>query len=152
MIPEVAATVYKHVAPRLILHSFILIFPALVVTGAAATTPQPYVDYRRDAVNLNLITMGCLEATSGRSISDTVFLLNGSTILYDHSNPVDVDEERVIERVIPNDDNQIVFVINRRAEGEFSCAVRIGAAGSIIIRSGSLPLVGGFVILRLLTS
>ena len=142
MIPEVAA-VHQNMATRLLLHSFILIF---VATAAAGTSPEPYLDHHRDALNLNLITMGCLEATSGRSISNAVFFLNGSTVLYNYSNHVDVDEERVIERVIPDDDNRIVFVINRRAEGEFSCAVRIGTAGNII-RSKSVPVVGELVIL-----
>ena len=88
---------------------------------AAAQAPYTLVDSR--AVGSNVITLRCRNSNDDFD-SQAMYFLNG-TRLDSHDGFQDTDEDPV----------RVVFQINRRLEGEYSC-------GTLLQRSPSLSFVG----------
>lgn len=126
-------------ANLLILHS--LVFSLVVRTPTVAAAILELGHSRN--VNDNSITMGCRDRSIVPSsyFSEAVFFLNYSTMIFNMSKPVTVDPERVIVRIFPEEGNRIVFDLNRLAEGEFSCGVRLEGT---LMRSGPVTLIGEY--------
>jgi hypothetical protein len=99
---------------------------------------RPFVN--QDGEERNRLLLACLDANDAEPMRDAVFFLNGD-LFFDLSNHQLIsDESRPMGRVNTVRDRQIVFSINRNAEGEYSCGIRHGQDS--FTRSSSTLFVG----------
>lgn len=88
------------------------------------------LDYRRDTDDdslRNLLRLRCTNAADGEPDPTAVFFLNGQIFL-DLSNQQPISLERPVERVnVAVGGGEILFLINREAEGSYSCGAREGS-------------------------
>lgn len=99
------------------------------------------LDYRRtvsDSRLRNHLRLGCLDTRDGRLIPGAVFFRNGE-LFFDLADPQPVREDRPVDQVRVVDREEILFILNRDAEGSYSCGVR---EGNSISRSPAIQFVG----------
>ena len=105
---------------------------------------EPVLQYRRaEIVNVNLIVLGCADAADAELRARPVFYFN-IHVFYDFGESEVNDPNRVVVTISAQNDEEIYFVIDRNAEGRYSCSFsRLGAISipvDIIGKSIPTPL------------
>lgn len=119
-----------------------LIAATLLLAILQVCSGAPQLDFFRDLEEpgyINRIRLGCIDIRDGTLIPSAIFYLD-DMVFFDLNNP----QKRVVHRpvlTVATSSNEIYFIINPQAEGDYSCGATV-QDNDDIIRSQARTLVG----------
>ena len=120
--------------PRLLSSTAAFFFVLLLLQ--VIRSQEPILHYKRLTNATNTIVLGCADAYDDILRPGALFY-RGGEVLYKFGESVGTDPNRVVANIQTNKDKEIVFNIDRSAEGRYSCA--LSSSGSI---SQSVDIIG----------